>query len=163
MEENLSGHIGQIRDKLLSSQPGISPAKQKIMVILMPILFVILIFIVGRMFGTSGAKASAAKNVATTAGAFNALKDKIDWKAPKPYPAQLRDPMDPDSRLGGDDDHGNLVVSAILYSEDKPMAVVSEKVAGQGDVVLGATIVNINKDCVEFEMDGKGWIQKIRR
>ena len=162
MTENFSRNIDQIKNRLLTPQPGVSPARQKVMVILVPVMFVVLIFVLGRIFGTSGAKARTTKEFVPAVKSFDALNDRVNWNKPESYPARLRDPMDPDSKDGEDGGRGNLVVRALLYSEDKPMAVVSEKVVGEGDVVLGATIVNINKDSVQFEMDGKRWLHKIR-
>ena len=49
-----------------------------------------------------------------------------------------------------------------MYSEDNPTAVVGKKIVHVGEKVSGATVVGIDKDSVEFEMNGKEWTQKVR-
>ena len=56
---------------------------------------------------------------------------------------------------------GGLVVRGILFSRDNPSAVVGTEVVHEGDKVLGATIVRINKDSVEFEKNGERWSQRV--
>ncbi len=53
------------------------------------------------------------------------------------------------------------VITGILYSEDKPVAVVSGKLVNEGMVIDGVKIVKIHKDNVEFQKDGRLWSQRI--
>jgi type II secretory pathway component PulC len=50
---------------------------------------------------------------------------------------------------------GRLVVKGILYSEDNPSAIIDTQIVHIGDKIYGATVVKINRDSVEFEIDGK--------
>jgi len=50
-------------------------------------------------------------------------------------------------------------VAGILYSEDRPIAVIGTQSVHEGDVVHGAKIVKIYKHKVEFEKDGQTWTQ----
>ena len=56
----------------------------------------------------------------------------------------------------------NMKVQDIVYSEDKPSAFIASKIVYTGDTVNGVTVVRIERDRVEFEKNGKRWVQKIR-
>ena len=159
----------QITNKLFASKPGASTTKQKAMVVTMPLLFIVLIFMMlkGGVFGTSvrNSEASAEDNASSVVTAD--LNTKIDWEIPAPYPTTLRDPM----RLGpaataqtetGTRTFVKLMVKGILYTEDSQSAVIGNHIVHEGEEILGVTIVKINKDSVEFEMNGKRWTQKVR-
>ena len=70
--------------------------------------------------------------------------------APAPDPAPQPEPI-------------KLVVNGIIYSLENPSAVVANQIVYEGDKVLGAAIVKINRDSVEFEMNGNKWTQKVQR
>ncbi len=52
-------------------------------------------------------------------------------------------------------------VTGIIYSEDKPSAILGGKIMHEGDTHHGVTVVKIHKDKVEFEANGKRWIQRL--
>jgi len=54
------------------------------------------------------------------------------------------------------------LISGIVYSEQKPAAIISGKIACQGESANGVKIVRIYRDRVEFEKNGKKWEQKVR-
>ena len=54
------------------------------------------------------------------------------------------------------------LVSGIVFSEDRPAAVVGTQVLYEGDVKNGVTVVKITKEEVQFEKDGKLWTQKVQ-
>jgi len=56
----------------------------------------------------------------------------------------------------------NGVVTAIVYNEENPSAVIGDKVVHQGDIINGVKVVGIYRDRVEFDKDGTKWSQKIR-
>ena len=56
-----------------------------------------------------------------------------------------------------------LVVKGIVYSDDDPSAVVGNRIVHEGDEIMGARVVKINRDSVVFEMDGKEWTQQVER
>ncbi len=159
----------QITNKLFASKPGASTTKQKAMVVTMPLLFIVLIFMMlkGGVFGTSvrNSEASAEDNGAGVVTAD--LNTKIDWEIPAPYPTTLRDPM----RLGPAETAQTenrtktfvkLMLKGILYTENNRSAVIGNHIVHEGEEILGVTVVKINKDSVEFEMNGKRWTQKVR-
>ena len=153
--------LEQIKSKLFATEPGVNPIKQKAMVIVMPVLFIVLIFVFIRVFSTPSrkitgpAKAGPAKVAVASGG-------KVEWRVPDPYPATLRDPMQFGSARGGPDT-GELAVKGIVYSEDNPTAVVGDQVVHQGDKILDVVITKINENSVEFEAKGKKWMQNVQR
>ena len=151
---------GQIQNKLFAPEPGVSAIKQKATVILVPILFVILIFVFTRALGTSSHKVP--KPAGFTQNLIATSADEIDWEIPDTYPATIRDPMQFGSAAIAQGKAGGLIVKGIVYSEDNPSAVIGARIVHTGDKVLGVTIVKINEDSVELEMDGKKWTQKVR-
>jgi hypothetical protein len=56
--------------------------------------------------------------------------------------------------------HG--VVTAIVYNEEKPSAVIDSKLVHIGDVIDGVKVVGIYRDRVEFDKNGTKWAQKIQ-
>ena len=151
----------KIESKFFAPKPGVDVKRQKTMMILIPVLFIILIFVFIRVFSRpSRAVATAVKLEPTDAAASS--NNKIDWQIPALYPATLRDPMQFGSVTTAETGTGRLVVKGIVYSEDKPAVVIGTEIVREGDKVLGATIVKINKNSVEFEMNGKKWTQRVQ-
>ena len=158
----------QITDKLFTPKPGVSATRQKVMVVMVPIFFIALIFIIRQVFGTNARKTEAAVESNVPGVAAVDSKSKVDWEIPPPYPTTLRDP----EQLGHVETEQNeietrelikLDVKSVLYSEDNPSAVIGSKIVHEGEKIRDVTIVKINRDSVEFEMNGKKWTQKVRR
>jgi hypothetical protein len=164
-----SGRLQRIKDRLFAPKPGGSSARQKASVALIPVLAIVLIFVVRQVFSTSPSKIEGAANDEAPSATAAVSENKVAWEIPAPYPATLRDPM----KLGPDaaektqteeSETGQaveLIIKGILYSEDNPTAVVGKKIVHVGEKVSGATVIGIDKDSVEFEMDGKRWKQQI--
>jgi hypothetical protein len=53
-------------------------------------------------------------------------------------------------------------LGAIIFSQDNSSAIVNGRIVHPGDIVSGITVLKINKNSVEFELDGEKWVQKIR-
>jgi len=163
----------QTRNKLFKPKPGVSTTKQKAMVVMMPLLFIVLIFMLfrGGVFGTSAEHTEAsAEDPAPGVGTAGA-NTKIDWEIPEPYPTKLRDPMRlvPEETAQTEKTEQTetgktieIIVKSILYSEDNPSAVISGRIVHEGDKIRNASIMKISKDNVEFEMNGKRWTQKVQ-
>jgi hypothetical protein len=155
----------QIKNKLFARKPGVDGARQKVVAVLVPVLFIVFVIVFVKALmppvrGRQGTPASVPANVVAAAGA------EIDWRIPDPYPDTLRDPMQfcrvttatyPDDPENPD----RLIVKGTVYSETEPLAVVGTRIVREGDQVLGATVVRINRSTVEFEMNGKRWTQKV--
>ena len=161
----------QITSKVFTAKPGASATKQKTMVVIMPVLFIVLIIFVfrGGVFGTSVHNAEAGEKKINNSGvAPVALNNQIDWEIPEPYPATLRDPMQLGPVVTGTNQAETkelvkLIVKGILYSEDNSSAIIGNRIVHEGDQIQGANIIKINKDGVKFEMNGEEWTQKVQR
>jgi hypothetical protein len=153
--------LKQIKNKLLATKPRVSTTRQRIMVVLAPILFVVLIFVFIRAFSIPSQKITGAgtSGPVETAAAGHS---KVEWQLPSPYPTTLRDPMR-FSSARSQTESGGLIVKGIVYSEDNPSAVIGGQIVHQGDKILDVTITKINENSVEFEANGKKWMQSVQR
>jgi len=151
--------LQQIRDKLFASKPGVSDTRQKTMTILIPVLFITLIFVLTRVLRTPSPMITKAQGFGPSSAV--ASSTKIDWQIPPPYPTTLRDPMRFGSPASGSEADG-IIVKGIVYSKDNPSAVIGNRIVHEGDKVLGATVVKISENSVDFEMNDKKWTQKVQ-
>jgi hypothetical protein len=152
----------KIKSRLLPPKPGVSPTRQKIMVILVPVLFVAMVVALIQVFAASPQKKPV------PAGVLSAAKPagsniKIDWKIPEPYPTTLRDPMQSKPTTTDQLQSSTLIVRGIVFSQDHPTAIIDTQIVRPGDKVSGVTVVKINPDGVEFEMNDKKWTQKVEQ
>jgi hypothetical protein len=164
-KQNLLQKIWQeIETRFLAPKPGVSPARQKAMVILVPVLFVVLIFVLLQVLGPAprGTRGGTENGTVNTVAAGST---KIGWQIPELYPASLRDPMQlPRATTPTAVQSGQLTVTGILYSEGNPSsssASINGRPVYEGETILGATVVKIYKDSVEFEMSGRTWTQRV--
>jgi hypothetical protein len=181
------GSLQQVIRKLFATKPGVSPVRQKAAVLLVPVLFVALVFLLSRTFDISLFKTKTTAPPKLPAPAGTASTTEIAWRKPDPYPAGLRDPMQLTDEMAAQmkvdaqakvdavkqgqanidttepqtTTAGELSVKGILFSDDNPSAVVGTRIAHVGDIIAGAKILKINKKSVEFEKDGQIWTQAI--
>lgn len=169
----------RIKDKLFAPKEGVSSTRQKVMVVLVPILAVIMIFMFRQVLGESPSRAKADAGNDTSVVVVDS-GDEIDWKIPDPWPEGMRDPSTllkrdrgKSSDPNGTRDPGQngttgtvktavLHVRSIVYSKDKQSAVIGNQEVYVGTTINGITIVKINRNSVEFERDGETWIQNVR-
>ena len=160
----------KIQNKLFASRPGVNMRRQTTMAILVPVLLIVFILVFSRVLtGPKGGAPIPANHIQTNAVAASIVE--IHWKIPEPYPLTLRDPMQSrpaHSSQGGpthpDPNHtetDQIVVTGILF-DDNPSVAIGNQILHENDKIFGATIVKINTDSVEFEMNGKTWTQKVR-
>jgi len=141
--------------------------RQKVMLVLIPILAVVLWLLVRNPIATVPAAASETPGDEVTP--VEEASDRIDWEIPPLYQPSGRDPMqmapptflEPDSPAPEAKARLNIALRGILYSEDKSMAMIGANLVQEGQQVAGATVVKIEKDSVEFEMDGQRWKQMV--
>jgi hypothetical protein len=152
----------KISAKLFAEKEGVDVKKQKTMAVVIPILFVVLIFVFSKVL-RSPSRGAARPNPAGSSNATAAVDKRQQWQIPEPYPESLRDAMQFNATDAASITRGLVSVRGIVYSEDNPSAVVSNEIVHEGDEIAGATVVKIYKDRVEFEMNGKTWIQKVER
>lgn len=155
----------RIKTGLFTPKPGISSARHKTTAALVPVLFIVLIFVLVKVFIIPSfmMAGTATEPEPEDAEFIGDTGIKIDWQIPDPYPTTLRDPMQFGSvttttAIGTSE----IIVKGIVYSEDNPCAVIGTQIAHEGDRVGNAIVIRINKDSVEFETDGKRWIQTVQ-
>ena len=155
----------QITNRLFTPKPGVSATRQKAIVVMVPLLFIVLIFMFRGVFGTGVRMTEASAEDNTSSVTTDDLNTKIDWEIPATYPTTLRDPM----RLGPaataqteTKTFVKLIVKGILYTEDNPSVVIGDQIVYEGGEIRGVTVLKISKDSVEFEMNGRRWTQKVQ-
>lgn len=164
--------LQQMKAKLFAPKAGLSPTRQKAMVVLVPVLAIALVFVLTRVM--SSPSRSVAKGMQKEpATAVTDSSGQIDWKVPPPYPATHRDPMqfgplvtaqaEPQTAQTAAPQPEELIIKSILHSDTKPSAVIGTSIVHEGDKILGATVLKIDKDRIEFEKDGKRWTQQVER
>ena len=177
IEETSGGLWQQIKDKLFTPKPGISPTKQKAMVIMVPILAIIMIFAFRQVLSKAPRKTKGTETDDTPLVVSNADSgNEVDWQIPEPITIIARDPIqlpDETNTQNGDqnaaqngtentENQGVIIIKDIVYSMDKPSAVIGSQIVYVGDKINGVTVVRIDRDSVEFEKDGARWEQNVR-
>jgi hypothetical protein len=163
LTDQLGPFWNSFKAKVFTPPEGVSQSKHMVTVTLIPILFIAVLFIFGRLL----IKPSSGGGSPQTAGATTmaaSIKNEVDWKVPAPYPTNLRDPMTraPIGSAANAAVAGDMQVRGIVYSSDSPTAVIGTRIVSEGDTIFGAKVLNINKDSVEFEKDGEKWTQKVQ-
>ncbi|MHC4739686.1 MAG: hypothetical protein ACYS9Y_12345 [Planctomycetota bacterium] len=152
-----------IKDRLLAPKPGVSTSRQITTVVMIPVLFIIMIVVFTKLFykpSTKKTEPAASQPISVAVASDN----KTDWQIPKPYPTGLRDPMQFGSSAAADTGtSGPIDLKGIAYSEDSPFAIIGSQIVKEGDKIFDATIIKINRDSVEFEINGARKILKVQR
>lgn len=165
--------IDFVKARLFSSTSKNSCNKQQqtkmaMLVAVLGAIFVsVLIFSLGSTPSNAAAAKSSQAQAVSSAGITPENAGVNTWKMPEAYPADLRDPMKPSShKTSNGADTGadsSIVVRGIVYSENKPTAIISGQIVSQGDIIAGIKVTKIEKDCVEFEKDAKRWKQQVEK
>ncbi|OQA03452.1 MAG: hypothetical protein BWY69_00451 [Planctomycetes bacterium ADurb.Bin401] len=148
---------------LKSSDPA--SAKNKKMIIMMPVLILVFIFVLTRALKQPASCSAIVQNPVSAKSADANTHDNVlqsGWQIPEVYPANLRDPMHAVSTVADTGSGGDIIVKGIMYSHDRPSAVINDRIMHQGDKIGGVTIIKINKNNVEFEMNSKTWTQQVQ-
>ena len=157
--------FAKIKGKLLKPKPGVNPARQMFMLLLIPILAVAFVLILAR--NLSGVVFAKSQSIVTPALAKQKAsqqvhhKTEINWQKPALYADQFKDPMKGTFSKVKKQNSNEVVVKGIVYSQDNPSAIIGQEIYYQGDQIRDITIVKITKNSVEFEKDGKKWSQPI--
>lgn len=164
----LENGLQSIKEKLFAPKPGVSPARQKATVVLVPIMFIGMVAAFWKVLGVGTGGTTEIKEIKPS-NAIAASASTIDWQIPEVYPATLRDPMQFKAPPPPDTNDTQTVtktqeieLKGILYSKEDPSAIIGTEIVYEGDTVSGATVIKINEDSVEFEMNGKKWTQKVK-
>jgi hypothetical protein len=103
--------------------------------------FTIVVVIIGTILSVSLPLLTVRLGVATD----DAKKPRATFLPPSPANAAVVD----------------TAVTGILYSEDKPAALIGHQIVHEGDAVDGVSIIKVHKDKVEFAKNDKTWEQRI--
>jgi len=178
IEEAGDGLWQQIKDKLFTPAPGESPTKQKAMVIMIPILAIIMIFAFRQVLSKSPHKTEGTEpDDAPVVVSNTNSADEIDWQIPEPIKIVTRDPIQlptenntqnveensGQSEATNTENHEVFIIKDIVFSKDRPSAVIGSRIVYEGNEINGMTIMKINRDSIEFETkDGQRKIQNVR-
>ena len=161
--EPFSHVLSEIKSKFSNILHSAHNPRQKMMAVLIPILFVVLIWVIGRAFNTTPTRTIEAGTFDLKPISAAPIRDK--WKVPEEYPADMRDPMQYGSSPSAKEQrtsYDKIIVRGIVYSDDRPTAIIGNEIAGVGDEVYGATIIKINTNSVEFQMNDNIWTQTVQ-
>ena len=154
-----------LKAKLLDSKTAAGSKKQKMMLVLLPVLGLVLVVVLFRVLRSPAVKPPPNPSGKSSASQSSAAFDgKPNWQMPPLYPDNLRDPMvfgpvsDPTH-----ESNDRPSVKGIVFSEDNPCAVINNRIISVGEVVQGATVVKINPDSVEFSKGDQKWTQEVER
>jgi len=153
------------KDKLFAPKAGVSSSRQKMSIILFVLLSTALVVVLARPYLASRRNPVTSRPGGNTnTGNLTMANIEIDWPVPEIYSAGLRDPMELASRQQIKvETPEDLVVRGISWSEDLKIATIGTLYVQEGNIVPGTKvrIKTINRNNVEFEEDGKTWIQKV--
>ncbi|MEJ5258624.1 MAG: hypothetical protein WHS88_00360 [Anaerohalosphaeraceae bacterium] len=138
-------------------------ARQTQMQILVGVLSLVLIATLFFVMRTPAAPPKKAAASVSSPAAEPAASEPAKWVRPEPWPERMRDPMAPDT-AGQTPDTGSdaLLVRGIVFSQTNPSAIIGNQIVFIGDTLNGIRVVNITRDTVEFEKDGKRWTQTVQ-
>lgn len=149
--------------------------RQKLMAALIPVLAFTLVFVLKYPLASHPATVKGASTPANKQAVRPAAPDiQIAWQIPASYEIEGRDPMraatapvpaspGPTAAPAAVEAEAELTVTGILYSADKPAAIVDTQVVHEGQQVSGATVEKIDRDGVQFERSGRRWKQTINQ
>jgi len=154
-----SDAIQKIKNKLFAKGAPLSDPRQRLMAGLIPMLSLIFVVVFTKISGLSFPSKASAGIIASSPN-VKLVEDIKNWQIPEPYPKDLRDPMQFGST--GGTESGHPIITGIVYSDD-PTVMINGRIFRQGDEVVGAKIIKINKNSVVFESGNQQWEQKVRR
>jgi hypothetical protein len=162
----------RIKDKLFEPKPCVSPTRQKAMVIMVPILAITMIFVLRQVLSKAPSQTEGAGTDDVPIVSKADTGNEIDWKIPEPIKIVTDDPVKSPNEnetkntekneTATQADSDMIIVRDIVFSTDKPSAVIGSKIVYVGDVINNSTVVKINRNSVEFEKDGERWEQNVR-
>lgn len=139
----------QLKHKLFEPKPGVSPARQKTMVLLVPILFVVFVFMMLRFCLPAGTSASVAPEPETTNTAA-AEHEQLQWQKPSLWPDDIRDPMNSAAGQNTDSQQTEINISGIVHS-DNPSVIINGRLLRAGQQVADMEIVEISRSSVKLK------------
>lgn len=146
--------------------------RQKKAAILAGFLAVVFAVVLTISLGGIGGGGSAKTNkqhLAEAVSSPSADSKKPTWQIPEPLPETFRDPMQPVREVELEQHSataalpGDLTVKGIVFSKNKPSALINNEILQEGQIFNGVTIVRIDRTEVEFEFGDQRWTQPVQR
>jgi hypothetical protein len=161
----------QIKKAIFRSNASLDPRQKKagVLVGILSLVFGVVLFVSLGGVGQSQATAADATGGDQAALVQTTQKTAEEWKRPESMPQNLRDGTALSLTRSGTTqtnaiaDSGALVVKGIVFSENKPSAIINNQILSEGQLFNGVTIVKITKETVEFKADDKRWTQQVQR
>jgi len=160
--------MGIFKSRLTGSSGGKASKHQQKMGLLVTVLLFVLVAVLYYVLGSEPSIANAVtQDIPTEQSTSPASTNKRaeSWKIPDSLPEFVRDPMKSPSKAisAGAVVQGNLSVRGIVYSTNKPSAIISGQVLFEGESIGDIRVCKIQKDSVEFEKNGKRWTQQVEQ
>lgn len=178
--------------KLSTSTFSVSDRKSKMKLAMIPVLLIVFVFtLMWSLNSGSGGKKRTKALKPESAHNPTQIDEitpfiKIDWDGPRVYSPEVPDPMISGRReygegysmppiatlqdLMGDSNsieesefYKGLIIKSILYSNFSRSVVISNEILYEGDLIFGVTIKKINKDSIDFEIEGLEFSKSLRR
>jgi hypothetical protein len=151
------------------SQLDARQKKTGVLVGILSIVFAVVLFI--SLGGVGQTQATAANAVGSDSASPIQVTKKTaqEWQRPEPLPQDLRNATSPvamrsdTTQAGGATENGVLTVKGIVFSKNKPSAIINNEILSEGQTFDGITITKITKETVEFEANEKRWTQTVQR
>jgi len=158
----------QLKKAISRSYSSLDPQQKKasVLVGILSVVFGVVMFV--SLGGAKGPQTATANNTQGDQAAKSRTTAK-NWKTPNPLPQNMRNAtslaiahsatQQKDSAAGD----GSLVVRGIVFSKNKPSAIINNQILSEGQSFNGVKLVKITKETVEFEANGKRWTQPVQR
>ena len=164
-----------MKDRIFKEDSDAGDTKQKVMVVLIPVLFMIMVFMYRQVLTNSPQNSEGASHEdKIVVSDKKDIDNEIEWQIPEVIQIESTNPEvnnnvsrnntleQQEGMAGGEDSDSDLInVKSILYSDDKPSVVIGNKIIYISQEINGAILREIHKDYIIFEKDGVTWTQKV--
>ena len=163
------GFSTQIKKAISGSHSSLDPHQKKmgVLVGILSIAFGVVMFIT--LGGVGKTQAVAADATSGNQTIQMPKKTAEEWKRPDPLPQDLRNATAPAVTHSGTEqaeptsEAQTLIVKGIVFSKNKPSAIINNQILSEGQTFDGVKIIKITKETVEFEANEKRWTQFVQR
>ena len=161
----------KIKKAISKSHSSLDPRQKKagMLVGILSLVFGVVLFVTLGGVGKTQATAADATSGTQTNQIQMTKKTAQEWKRPEPLPQDLRNATSPaminsgTAQANQTTETRELIVKGIVFSKNKPSAIINNRILSEGQTFDGVTIIKITKESVEFEANEKRWTQFVQR